>query len=246
MTGFKRAMKFQRIDFLKGVGVFWAVMLVLNIGSYLVNNYFGEGTIFYGIHNFSTGSLSTMSIAGANIWPAFIFFIVYCYEMYYEYFPIAVSFSATRKDFYKSTIIDNLLVTLVFAIVQGILMKVDILAIKALGFIPLTDFGIFNTANDNLILIILSLFTVFLFVTAIMNLLALLNYKIGWKLWIIVGIIVSLFAGIGISFVFGVLDWIMTIRIDLRQLIVLIIPIILSYLVGFMLVKNTNIKNRIG
>lgn len=246
MTGFKRAMKFQRIDFLKGVGVFWLVMLVLNIASYLVNHYFGEGTIFYGIHNFSSGSLSTMSIAGANMWPAFIFFIVYCYEMYYEYFPIAVSFSTTRKDFYKSIIVDNLLVTLVFAIIQGILMKVDILAIKALGFIPLTDFGIFNTENDSLIFIILSLFAVFLFVASIMNLLALLNYKIGWKLWIIVGIVVSLFVGVGITFIFGVLDQIMTIRIDLIQLIVLMIPIILCYAAGFMVVKNTNIKNRIG
>lgn len=246
MTGFKRAMKFHRIDFLKGVGMFWLVMLALNIASYIVNKSFGEGTIFYGIHNFSSGSLATMSIAGANIWPAFIFFIVYCYEMYYEYFPIAVSFSATRKDFYKSTIIDNLLVALVFAIVQGVLMKVDILAVKALGFIPLTDFGIFNTANDSLIFIILSLFAVFLFVTAIMNLLAAMNYKVGWKLWIIVAILVSLFAGIGINSVFGVLDWIMTIRMDLGQLIVLTIPVILSYLVGFMVVRNTNIKNRIG
>ena len=150
------------------------------------------------------------------------------------------------KDFYKSIIVDNLLVTLVFAIIQGILTKVDILAIKALGFIPLTDFGIFNTENDSLIFIILSLFAVFLFVTAIMNLLAVSNYKIGWKLWIIVGIVVSLFVGVGITFIFGVLDKIMTIRIDLRQLTLLIIPIILSYLAGFMVLKNTNIKNRIG
>lgn len=246
MTALKRAIKFQRIDFLKGVGVFWAVMLLLNIVSYLVNKNFGEGTIFYGIHNFSSGSMSTMSIAGANMWPAFIFFIVYCYEMYYEYFPIAVSFSTTRRDFYKSVAIDNIIVSIVFALIQGILMKLDIIAIKALGFIPLTDFGIFNTQKDSLIFIILSLFAVFLFVVSIINLLALLNYKIGWKLWIIVGLLVSLFVGVGITFVFGVLTWIMTIRIDLRQLIILIIPIILSYLAGFMVVKNTNIKNRIG
>lgn len=246
MTGFKRAIKFQKIDFLKAVGAFWLVMLILNIASYLVNNFFGEGTIFYGIHNFSSGSMSTMSIAGANMWPAFIFFIVYCYEMYYEYFPIAVSFSTTRRDFYKSVAIDNIIVSIVFALIQGILMKLDIIAIKALGFIPLTDFGIFNTQKDSLIFIILSLFVVFLFVVSIMNLLALLNYKIGLKLWIIVGLLVSLFVGVGIGFVFGILDWIMTIRIDFRQLIILIIPIILCYLAGFMVVKNTNIKNRIG
>lgn len=246
MTALKRAIKFQKIDFLKAVGAFWVVMLLLNIASYLVNKNFGEGTIFYGIHNFSSGSMSTMSIAGANMWPAFIFFIVYCYEMYYEYFPIAVSFSTTRRDFYKSVAIDNIIVSIVFALIQGILMKLDIIAIKALGFIPLTDFGIFNTQKDSLIFIILSLFVVFLFVVSIMNLLALLNYKIGWKLWIIVGIVVSLFVGVGIGFIFGALDWIMTIRIDLRQLIILIIPVILCYAAGFMVVKNTNIKNRIG
>lgn len=244
MSALKRAMKFQRLDLVKSVGVFWLVMLILNIASFILNLKLGEGTIFYGIHHFGDNPL--FSIAGANVWPAFIFFIVYCYEMYYEYFPIAASFSITRSDFYKSALIDNLIVAAFFAVIQGILMKLDIAAVKMLDITPLTEFGIFNTATDNIMTIVFSLFAAFLFVAAIMNLVALLNYKFGWKMWIVLTAISSLLLAFGVSDVFNILGRVVTERIDLRQLLFLVIPIIISYLAGFVVVRNTNIKNRIG
>lgn len=246
MTGLKRALKFQRLDLLKTIGTFWAVMLLLDTASYIVNSIFGEGTIFYGIHNVTSQGLTLMSITAANIWPVFIFFIVYSYEMYYEYFPIAVSFSITRRDFYKSTIIYNLVVVLIFAVIQGVLIKLDIKLMQSLGRTPMVEFGIFNTRTDNILIIILSLFTIFLSLTALMNLLAAFNYKFGWKLWIAFGLIFSLSTVfIGTSLV-GFINYLMTSQFDFIQFIILAIIITASYAIGHFMIINTNIKNRIG
>lgn len=247
MTGLKRALKFQKMDLLKSIGIFWAVMLLIDIASLTVNYRFGsEGTMFFSIRNSTTEGLSLMSIAAANIWPVIMFFIVYCYEMYYEYFPKAVSFSITRRDFYKSTIIDNFIVVFIFAVMQGVLMKLDIKLIESLGRTPMVEFGIFNTQTDNILIIILSLFVMFLSVTALMNLLAVLNYKFGWKLWIALGVIFSLSTVFKGALLAGFIYNIITSQGDFVQFLVLALIITASYVIGSFIIMNTNVKSRIG
>src|SRR5690606_26622795 len=104
-----------------------------------------------GIYDVTMEGMPVMSVVGANIFPILIFFIVYCYEMYYKHFPIAIGFSITRKDFYKSTVIFNILTAFAFAVVQSVLMKLEVKLIGLLTVSPKFDYGIFNTTSDNII-----------------------------------------------------------------------------------------------
>jgi len=166
--------------------------------------------------------------------------------MYYYYFPIAIGFSITRKDFYKSVVINNIGVTFLFSVIQSILMKLDVGIINSIERNPMVDFGIFNISTDNLIFIMFSLLILFLSITSMLNLLASLNYKFGFKLWIAIGVVFSLTtAFIGTPF-WGFINKIFTWRIDTLQLIILGFTIIACNLTAYMVISNTNIKNKIG
>lgn len=247
MEGMKRANRFIGLDLVKSVGVFWIVIIIVSIASYignfaLKNVYIG---LSYGLHDGSLG-IKTISVAAANIMPIIIYFIAYIYAMYYENFPVALAFSITRKDFYKSLIICNVLIAFIFALVQSILLKIDIKIINSIGRNPYLDFGIYNTSLDKLFYIIFSLFIVFAVLISILNLLAALNYRFGFKLWIVIGIVFFLsaaFIGASISMFF---EELFTTRIDTLQLVILGVIMIFSYSIGYIIVTNTNIKNKIS
>lgn len=107
--------------------------------------------------------------------------------MYYETFPTAIGFSATRKDFYIGAVVHNIILCLSMAVIQGVLMKLDGFIIEAIGRNPLYDQLMLNTKEDSLLYIILMLFIIFLFVSALFNLLGATLYKLTWKLWILIG-----------------------------------------------------------
>ena len=70
-------------------------------------------------------------------------------------------------------------------------MKLDPLVIKAIGRNPLYEIGFVNTQTDGIFYIIISLFISLMFLIAIFNLMAALNYKFGKKIWILyLGIVV--------------------------------------------------------
>jgi hypothetical protein len=244
MDSLKRAIKYQNIDFVKSVGIFWVVILIVNIASYILNFKFNTG-ISFGIHDINLDGMPVVSIAGANILPIFIFFIVYCYEMYYQCFPVAIGFSITRKDFYKSAIVNNITAAFVFAVIQGILMKLEVSLISTLSVNPKFDYGIFNTTKDSIVFIIISLFMVFLTLTSILNLVAALNYKYGVKFWIAVGLIFSFsMVFIGVS-VIGLFEGLLITRLNYLQLFIIIVTMIITYLIGFVIIANTNVKNKV-
>lgn len=247
MNSLRRTIKFQNLDLIQLVGVFWAVILIIDVSSYILMSIYGNQ--FFGI---SSGyvengtSFRSISVAAANIMPIVIFFVAYCYEMYYEYFPVAIGFSTTRKSFYKSVVINNIIVTSIFSVVQSILMKLDGKIISSMGRNPMVDFGIFNVSTDSLVFTIFSLLILFLSITSMLNLLASLNYKFGFKLWIAIGVVFSLTtAFIGTPFL-GFINRIFTWRIDSLQLIILCITIIACNFIAYRVISNTNIKNKIG
>lgn len=249
MDSLKRTIKFQYIDFKKAVGWFWGVMLIINIASYISLYKFGRNFIGLRVSGFENiDGLNTwfLSVAASNLMAIIIFFIVYSYEMYYEYFPVAISFSITRKDFYASTIIDNVCIALTFAAIQGILMKIDYFIIDLLGNNPKLEFGMFNNSTDNILFIIFSLFVCFLVFISITNLLATLNYKFGFKLWIILGVIFSLsMALIDVSLT-GMLEKLFITRISGGiKIIIFMIITILCYSIGYMIISITNVKNKL-
>lgn len=244
MDGLKRAIKYQKLDRMKSIGVFWAVMLILNIASYIFNYKYNTGFSF-GLYDITAEGAPVVSIVGANIIPVFIFYIVYCYEMYYEYFPIAIGFSITRKDFYKSALVDNIIVAFAFAAIQSVLMKLEVKLISAVSVSPKLDYGIFNITTDSIIFIIISLFIVSLTIISILNLIAALNYRYGAKFWIAVGIIFSLctfFIGASVT---GPLDMLLTTRLNYLHILIITATISIAYLIGLVIIKYTNVKNKI-
>lgn len=247
MNSLKRSNKFLNMDLIQSLGVFWAVVFIIDLASYILMSIYGNQ--FFGISSGyveNGNSFRFISVAAANIMPIVIFFIATCYEMYYEYFPIAIGFSATRKNFYKSVIINNIGVAFIFSVIQSLLMKIDGGIINSMGKNPKVDFEIFNTSSDNLVFIILSLFILFLSITSMLNLLASLNYKFGFKLWIAIGAVISLTtAFVGTPFL-GFVNRIFTWRIDTLQLIILGITIIVCNFIAYRVISNTNIKNKIG
>lgn len=237
MNSLKRSIRFLSIDMKQSLAWFWGVMLLIDIASYVLMSIYDNR--YFGISN-----SQTISVAGANLMPIFIFFIVYVYTSYYEDFPLAIGFSITRKDFFKAFILNNVVVALLFSIIQTILMKVDIGMIIKLGLEPMIDFGFFNITSDSFIYIVLSLFTLLLALTSIMNLIASLNYRYGYKFWIVIGIIFSITSiFLGVAY-FGFIEWIFTWRIDLIKLLFLGLTIISMYFLSYLVVINTNIKNK--
>lgn len=249
MDSLKRAIKFQRIDFIKAAAWFWGIILIVDIASYISLYKLGSNFIGLRVSGFeSIDGLNTwfLSVAASNLMAIIIFFIVYCYEMYYEYFPVAISFSVTRKDFYMSAIFDNVCVSLIFAAIQGILMKIDYYVIDLLGNNPKLNFGMFNNATDNIFFIIFSLFVCFLVFISIINLLAALNYKLGFKLWIILGVIFSLstvFIGASLS---GMFEHLFITRISGGIKFIIFMAIATAcYSIGYLIISITNVKNKL-
>lgn len=255
MESTKRAIKFQGIDTKKSILSFWAVILIVDIFFYIINISIGfsatsiEFSTTLGISDVS-GNIRLLSVIGANIMPILISFIVYNYMMYYDSFPIVISFSVTRKDFFKSLIVDNIFVAFVYATIQGILMIIDPVFVKAIGKIPLYDFVFFNTDTDNILFIVFSLFMMFLTYISIWNLIAALNYKFGAKIWIpFVGIAyIKSITKVGKTseFIMHFIKDILNSRIDLYQFLKLGIIIAICYALAYIITIKTNIKHKVG
>lgn len=249
MESIKRAVKFQIKDARMSIIAFWVVILTVNIAFYLMN--------LYGKTNFNVGmstgqnGIVLLSVVGSNLMAITVYFVVYSFVTYYESFPIVIGFSLTRKDFYKSLIARNFLVAFLFALIQGILLKIDPLIVKAIGREPLFDFSFFNIQTDSIIFIIFSLFIGNLVFVSAVNVLAALNYRVGFKLWIILGAIASLLMFTRVGNIIGntTLDFawkVLNTRIDLLQLLKLVLIIVICNILGYFITINTNIKDKLA
>lgn len=242
----KRIFNFQRLDLIKSIGWFWGIMLLVNIFFYIMNlRYYPSMSI--GLSNGFNGT-TMLSVAGFNLMPIIIYFISHSFETHYESFPISISFSTTRRDYYKSVILSNITVAISFALILTILLKVDPLIIRAIGRIPMMDFGIFNTSIDSIIYIIFSLVLSFSTVQSIINLVVVLSYKFGYKIWVCFGVGVFILTAIfgNKSSLWSMFDELFTTRVSTLHLITLGGIIISSYLLGYVIIINTNIKNKIS
>lgn len=248
MESTKRAIKYQFFDSKSSILGFWLVILIVDIFFYYID--FRSSSNFHiGLSSDSNG-IKSLSVVGSNFMAIFIYFIVYTYETYYQRFPIAISFSVTRKDFYKSMVIDNIFVALMFGLIQGILSKVDPIFVKAIGRIPLHDLSFINIKTDNLSYIIFSLSVIFLTFISFWNLMASLNYRFGYKMWIAIGvfsIIVPLIKMIDLNNLianFGL--YTMSTRIDLMQFLKLTLIIAICNILVCQVTIKTNIKHKVG
>lgn len=267
MNSIKRTSRFLSINMRNSTLIFWLVFIFIGLLSYLLSSPFLnilndslslgltlEGnSISYGIHMGNGQEFGLVSIAGANMMPILIYYLVYIYTIYYEELPIVIGFSGTRKNFFLSLIFNNIVMAAIFSIIQTILLKIDIGLIRSLGQKPYVDFMIFNTEVDNPIFIALTIFLMSICALGFINLLASLNYRFGYKIWIIFAIffillVVVMPATIGMKtfdLIFLLVINLFFTRIDLVQFFILLITIIATYGLSMLVIKDINIKSRL-
>ncbi len=250
MESLKRTIRFLNIDMKSSVIIFWIVMILVNTGSYLLNIAssinINTNSIAIGFQISDGEMLGLVSVAGANIMPMLIFYTVYTYTTYYEDLPIAIGFSGTRKNFFLSNIINNVMVAFIFALVQTILLKIDIKLVENLYLVPYTNFGVFNSLEDNVIIILLSIFLISICFLGFMNLLASANYKFGYKMWILLAVaffVIMPFLGFEI---FSLSYNLLSRRIDFLQFMLLSLITVITYGLNSLFIREINIKPKLA
>lgn len=241
MDSTKRIFRFQKYGLKKSIIGFWSVVLIINILAYILIRYFNSNI---GIGLFSNKG-DVFSVVGGNIMPIFIFFIVYGIVMYHEDFALALSFGVTRKDYYKSVIIDNMLAVSSFAVIQTVLLIIDKYIIKLLGYNPMVEFVSFNTSTDSILFIVFTLALLFLTFASLTNLLGVLQYRFGYKFWIGFGItffIAANFFSKLTEMFSGIYLWLRTTFDSSAILILELFIIIICYTLGYFLIKKANVK----
>lgn len=248
MESLKRSIRYQLMESKSFILGFWTTTLIINIFFYVLNNL---EVVNFSI-GFSLGSSQVtpgVSVAGINLMIIFISLIVYNYERNYESFPLAISLSMSRKNYFLSFLIDNLLISFIFAMIQGILLKIDPFFIKLIGGIPLYDFLYFNTKTDNLFYIVFILFISFLAFISLWSLISSINYKFGYKMWLTFlafNILVSILNLDSISKIFEPISQSFEFRLGSYQILFLIISIIAFSILNYFIVIRTNIKKKIS
>lgn len=245
MDSQKRIIKYQMIEAFKVLAILWGVLLLLDIIGFIATIYFNN------IWSFGIHTDTEMSIVAGNIMAIFIFFIAYSYTLHYEDFPIAICFSITRKDYYKSVILQNLIVSFAVALFEGILLKIEPYIISAVGINPIQDFSIFNTKTNSLMYIVLIMFIGFLINVSFWNLVAALNYKFGYKLWIVATALFILFIFTLNSRFINFLDNVFSSRwieynISLFLILFFGIFTVICYVISYFITFHTNVKHRVG
>ena len=152
MEASKRILKYQFKDGRKSLFKFWLTMIVVNILIFLINNS-GSPNGYVGMTFSPSMDTTLVSIVGVNLMALLVLCIAYNYESYYKIFPIALSFSTTRRNYSLSLIAKTILMVLVSAIIQAILFKVDSFIVGMTGKEILHDFLIFNSRTDSILYI---------------------------------------------------------------------------------------------
>lgn len=240
----KRMFQFLKYDLIHDIGVFWFVLLIVNVLSSVItfsvstNNSIGPMIIDQG----------SISFVGSNFFAAFVFFIVYGLEMYYEKFSLAIGFGGTRKRFYLNVLIDNLLMVLMFSVIQVILLRLEYHIISMSSYNPLVEFGLFNISEDSILSIIFSLSLVFLILASITNLIGVLQYRFGYKFWVGLGIFVlasqmiTNFIGRNFEIFFDFITGGIVVNSIQGFITVGFLIILLAYAIGFLFIRKADIK----
>lgn len=243
MDSNKRLFRFLNGDQIKGLGIFWLVMALVNTAATIMTSKVSTNVVLGPMLR----DEEAVTFAGANIFSLFIFFIVYGIVMYYESFSLVGRFGVTRKNFYLNVVANNIIIVLISSIIQLVLLKIDNYVISMIGYEPMVDFGVFNT-NDSIVLNLVKLSFIFLIFASTMNLLGILQYRFGCKLWIGVGIF-TVFTSLTINPIGRLVGGFANLFIDgnlvmsNQELIGIgILTILFAYTVEFLLIRRMNIK----
>lgn len=247
MESLKRSIKYQLMESKSFILGLWSTVLLVNIFFYFLNN---MNSIDFRI-GFSLGleGNHAISVAGINIMIILISLLVYNFERNYESFPLAISLSMSRKNYFLSFLVDNVFIAFVFAIIQSILLKIDPFLVRLVGKVPLYDFLYFNVKTDNIFFIIFTLFILFLSFISFWNFISSLNYKFGYKMWIVLiglNIVLSIFNLNFLSQLIESAGYMFQFRFGIFQVLAIILTTIVLYSLNYFIVMRTNVKKKIG
>lgn len=249
MESLKRSIRYQLMESKKLLLGFWITIILVDIAFYIIN-YMLPHNIRIGFSIWtSVDSAPLTSVVGINLMGILITLIVYNYKSNYETFPLGISLSMTRKDYFLSFLIDNIFVVFICSILQGMLLKIDPTVIKMIDRAPLYDFIYFNTKTDNVFFIIFTLFILFLLFMSFWNLIASINYKFGYKMWLVfigANILISVFNLDFIPRAVESASKIFDTRLGVFQILIIIVSIIVYYVINYFIVSKTDIKKSIA
>lgn len=247
MGNIKKGIRYQLMSSKKFISGFWITIILVDIAFYFMN----------GIHllNINIGlsvgisNENLISVTGVNLLAILIALLVYNYERNYESFPLAISLSMTRKQYFISFIVDNAFIAFVFAAIQGVLLKIDPYFVDLLGRVPLNDFIYFNTKTDNILYIIFILFILFFAFTCFWNLMASVNYKFGYKMWIVIvgtNILLSILNIDVMAAIFKPINLLLQGRFDILQILIILAVAAVLYSVNYLIVIRTDINRKLS
>ncbi len=228
---------------------FWVILILVDIGFYIMNSL--DSPHFQNV-GFSLGSsqgVYPISVVGVNLMAILITIIVYNFSSNYEDFPLAISLGMTRRDYFLSFLIDNVFTSFVFALVQAILLKVDPYFVKLVNRTPLYDFKYFNIKTDNIFYIIFILFIIFFAFNAFWNLVSSINYKMGYKMWLIVlggNVLLSFFKIEIIRDLLNAIGYMINPSLQIPQISIILATIVAFYVINYFIVIKTDIKKSLG
>ncbi|MDO5707616.1 MAG: hypothetical protein Q4P31_03175 [Andreesenia angusta] len=250
MSSLSRSRKLVNSNLKKGLIITGIVTLILDLALVLLNLYFDNFSL--GLVT-GSGKNQLLSIFALNILPFTIYFLTNSMIMISENLYIAINYSLTRKNFYKSMIINSIIISLIFSIVQGMLFKAEPLILSVFEKNSRDNFILFNSWTDNLIVIIGILFVMIFTFISLLNLIVSLNNKFGFKIWLIfVGIILILILvnkGLNISFspIMKSIESMMNISNRGYNLIAMGVVILISNLINYFTINSIKLEydNRI-
>lgn len=241
-----RVIKYQIKSGLNSSLWFWLVVGILNIVTVFVNIFVPGTTSGFYVMN---GNL--FSAMATNIFAVLIYLIIFSYENSYKVFPLCLSFSITRRDFFLASLAKFSLITLIAAIIQAALLKLDPIIVKNTDHNPLYNFGFFNSNTDNIFYIILAFFLIDFLFLSLVQLISIMNYKFGYVMWLIaIGVLalIAIFGNKSIRiavfvkpFVFIYKSLLIT-RIDLLQALKILVTIGILQALSFFATIKANLK----
>lgn len=246
MSSLSRAIKLTNYSLKKSIILTLIATLIIDILAIIANIYMEDAYI--GGLVIGTGKEKLLSIFAINIIIFTIFFLTNAMIIFSESLPVSISYSLTRSNFFKSMIVNSIIASTIFSIVQGILFKVEPILIDYIGKKSINDFILFNTNSDNLFTIIGILFLVTITFISILNFLVSLNYKFGFKVWLLLAGIIIILAlikiGLGISFenLFINLRSLFNKNTKITNFILAGIIFLLFNFLNYLIIKKTNIK----
>lgn len=249
MENLKKNIRYQFMESKKMLLGFWITIIIVDIAFYIMNS-ISSYNINLGFTVGVLGSTDAISVAGINIMAILIALIAYNFERNYESFPLAISLSMTRREYFLSFLVDNVFLAFIFACIQGIMLKLDPMIIRMIDRSPLYDYAYFNIQTDSIFYIIFMLFILFLAFTSFWNLLASINYKFGYKMWIVlVGaniLITSMnFKLEFIEYIFKLIENIFKPRLDFLQILYILLVTAVLYGLNYLIVSRTDIKKKL-